>query len=125
MHGRMFASCLFFAALLTNCADVANCVFARQTGYRFDLTGQVFVIDNHNDPILNIADATGGTRVMGVRHVIRPQPFKSGDTVHVAGIVDIPFDRPMGLPCAGCRGLRRLADMSAHKRLAHAQGLNG
>ena len=99
----MFSSCLLFAALLTNCADVANCVFARQIGYRFDLTGQVLVIDNHNDPVLNVADASGGTRVMGVRHVVRPLPFKSGDTIHVAGVVDIPFDKPMALPCAICQ----------------------
>ena len=68
----MFTPCLLLAALLTNCADVANCIFARQTGSHFDLTGQVLVIDNNNDPVLNITDATGNTRVMGVRHVVRP-----------------------------------------------------
>ena len=46
--------CAIFAAVLTNCADVANFVFARKTGDRFDLTGQVRVYDNFNDPILNI-----------------------------------------------------------------------
>ena len=99
----MFSSCLLLAALLTNCADVANCVFARQTGKAFALTGQVRVIDNNNDPILNITDASGSTRVMGVRHVTLPLPFRSGDTIHVTGIIDVPPDMPTHLPCAICR----------------------
>jgi hypothetical protein len=36
----MYFFCAIFAALLTNCADVANFVFARRTGDRFDLTGR-------------------------------------------------------------------------------------
>ena len=99
----MFSSCLLLATLLTNCAEVANCVFARQTGKDFALTGQVRVIDNNNDPILNITDTSGSTRVMGVRHVIMPLPFKSGDTIHVTGIIDVPPDKPTHLPCAICR----------------------
>ena len=64
--------------MLTNCADVANFVFARKTGDCFDLTGQIRVYDNFNDPILkNITDASGSTRLMGVRHVVTPVPFKS------------------------------------------------
>ena len=111
----MFSSCLLLAALLTNCADVANCVFARQTGKDFALTGQVRVIDINNDPILNITDASGSTRVMGVRHVILPLPFRSGDTIHVTGIIDVPPDMPTHLPCAICRS----ADFVATGEPAH------
>ena len=95
--------CAIFAAVLTNCADVANFVFARKTGDRFDLTGQVRVYDNFNDPILNITDASGSTRLMGVRHVVTPVPFKSGDIIHATGIIDVPPDMPTHLPCAICR----------------------
>ena len=103
MRGHMFLPCLLLAALLTNCADVAKHVFSRQTGDRFDLIGHVIVRDNNNDPILNIADSTGGTRVMGVRHVRMPLPFKSGDTIRVTGIIDVPPDMRTHLPCAICR----------------------
>ena len=102
-------SCLMLAALLTNCADVANHVFARQTGDRFDLTGRVLVRDNNNDPILNLTDATGGTRVMGVRHVAMPLPFKSGDTVRVTGIINVPPDKRTDLPCAICQSASFIA----------------
>ena len=99
----MYFFCAIFAALLTNCADVANHVFARKTGDRFDLTGQVRVYDNFNDPILNITDASGSTRLMGVRHVVTPVPFKSGDIIHATGVIDVPPDMPTHLPCAICR----------------------
>ena len=106
---HMFTSCLLLAALLTNCAEVANRVFARQTGDGFDLTGQVQVIDNNSDPILNITDETGSTGVMGVRHVIMPLPFKSGDNIHVTGIINVPPDKPTHLPCAICRSASLVA----------------
>ena len=63
----MFSTCLILAALLTNCSDVASSVFARKTGERFDLTGQVRISDNDNDPILNVIDQTGGK--IGRAHV--------------------------------------------------------
>lgn len=101
----MYFFCAIFAAVLTNCADVANHVFARKTGDRFDLTGQVRVYDNFNDPILNITDASGSTRLMGVRHVVTPVPFKSGDIIHATGVINVPPDMPTHLPCAICRSV--------------------
>ena len=106
----MFPLCPILAALLTNCADVARSVFSRQTGDSFALTGQVFVRDNNNDPVLNMTDATGSMRVMGVRHVIMPLPFKSGDTIHVTGVIDLPPDIRTRVPCAICRSARFVAN---------------
>ena len=106
----MFFFPIIFAALLTNCADVARHVFARQTGAMFDLTGQVIVRDNNGDPILGLTDASGGTRIMGVRHVMMPLPFKSGDTIQTTGIIDTPSDMRMHLPCAICRSVRFVAE---------------
>ena len=110
MREDMFFLQIMFAALLTNCADVAKHVCARQTGARFDLTGQVFVRDNNGDPILGITDTSGSTRIMGVRHVVMPLPFKSGDTIRATGIIDVPPDTKTHLPCAICRSVRFVAE---------------
>ena len=105
----MFASCLLLATLLTNCSEVASRVFARQIGDRFDLTGQVFVNDNDGDPILCLTDATGSAKVMGVRHVLTPLPFKSGDTIRTTGIIAIATDSQTGRPSTICKSAQLLA----------------
>ena len=111
----MFSLCAIFAVVLTNCADVVSCLFAsragetRCIGNKFDLTGQVLVNDNSGDPILNITDSTGGTRVMGVRHVIMPLPFKSGDIIRATGIIDIPPNSRVKTPSVICRSVSRVA----------------
>ena len=111
----MLSLCAIFAVVLTNCADVVSCLFAsragetRCIGNEFDLTGQVLVNDNSGDPILNITDSTGGTRVMGVRHVIMPLPFKSGDIIRATGIIDIPPNSRVKTPSVICRSVSRVA----------------
>ena len=110
----MLSLCAIFAVVLTNCADVMSCVFASRAGEahcignEFDLTGQVIVSDNNGDPVLNMTDATGGTRVMGVRHVIKPLPFKSGDIIRATGVIDIPPDSRVKAPSVICRSVRRV-----------------
>ena len=105
----MFAFCLLLAVLLTNCADVASHVFARQQGDSFDLTGQVIVNDNDGDPILCLTDATGNAKVMGVRHVLMPLPFKSGDTIRTTGIIAIAPDSKTERPSTICKSVQLLA----------------
>ena len=105
----MLSLCAIFAVTLTNCTDVMSCIFAQRTGDSFDLTGQVIVNDNNGDPVLNMTDATGGTKVMGVRHVIKTLPFKSGDIIHATGVIDIPPDSRVKAPSVICRSVRRVA----------------
>ena len=105
----MLSLCAIFAVTLTNCTDVMSCIFAQRTGDSFDLTGQVIVNDNNGDPVLNMTDATGGTKVMGVRHVIKTLPFKSGDIIRATGVIDIPPDSRVKAPSVICRSVRRVA----------------
>ena len=113
----MFSSCLLLAALLTNCADVANCEFAQCAGDCFDLTGQVIVNDNDGDPVLNLTDATGSVKVMGVRHVMPSLPFKSGDTIRTTGIIAIAQDSQTGRPSTICKSVQRIAIGEPPKRI--------
>lgn len=113
----MFSSCLLLAALLTNCADVANREFAQRAGDCFDLTGQVIVNDNDGDPVLNLTDATGIVKVMGVRHVMPSLPFKSGDTIRTTGIIAIAQDSQTGRPSTICKSVQRIAIGEPPKRI--------
>jgi len=101
---------LLVTVLLTNCADVASCVFARRAGDAFELSGQVLVNDNRGDPILCLTDATGAVRIMGVRHVTNSLPFASGDIIRTSGVVAVPSDTLFGTPVAICRSVRKIAD---------------
>ena len=106
----MFSFCLILAALLTNCADVASCVFAQRSGDTFDLTGRVFVRDNDNDPVLHIADTTGGVSVMGVRHVLSPLNFKTGDIIRATGVTDVPADSKTERVTTICKSVQLVAE---------------
>ena len=105
----MFSPCLILAALLTNCADVASSVFAQRIGDAFDLTGQVIVRDHDNDPVLQITDSTGSEQIMGVRHVVKPLPFKSGDIIRATGVVDVPFDSTTKRATTICKSVQLIS----------------
>lgn len=111
----MLSLCAIFAVVLTNCADVVSCLFASRAGEadcignEFDLTGQVLVNDNSGDPVLNMTDSTGSAKVMGVRHVTKALPFKSGDIIRATGVIDIPPDSRVKTPSVICRSVCRVA----------------
>ena len=102
--------CAIFAVMLTNCTDVMSYIFSQRTGDSFDLTGRVILSGIESDPYINLVDASGGARIMGIRHVAMPPPFKSGDIIRTTGIIDIPPDGRIHLPFAICRSVQRIAE---------------
>jgi len=99
-------SCLILATLLTNCADVTSSAIAQRIGDTFDVTGQVLVRDNNGDPILHVADETGGVQIMGVRHVAMPLPFKSGDIIRTTGVIAVPSDFTRNITTIICKSAK-------------------
>ncbi len=97
------------AALLTNCADVTSSAIAQRIGDTFDVTGQVFVRDNNGDPVLFVTDETGGVQIMGVRHVVTPLPFKSGDTIRATGVIAVPDDFTRNITTIICKSAQRIS----------------